>query len=37
VLDPGGLVNQEGFILKRARMPLLVYGLVAGISGLMIA
>jgi lactate permease len=31
-----GLVNQEGFILKRAGIPLLIYGLVAGLSGLMI-
>jgi lactate permease len=29
-----GLVNQEGLILKRASMPLVVYGLVAGLSGL---
>jgi lactate permease len=32
-----GLVNQEGFILKRTVIPLIVYGLVAGFSGLMIA
>src|SRR5215471_15843186 len=31
-----GLVNQEGFVLKRAGIPLVVYGLVAGVSGLMI-
>jgi len=31
-----GLVNQEGFILKRAGIPLVVYGLVAGVSGLII-
>jgi lactate permease len=31
-----GLVNQEGLILKRAGIPLLVYGLVAGLSGLII-
>jgi lactate permease len=31
-----GLVNQEGFILKRAGISLLVYGLVAGLAGLMI-
>ena len=31
-----GLVNQEGFILKRASLPLVAYGLVAGLSGLMI-
>ena len=31
-----GLVNQEGFILKRAGIPLVIYGLVAGLSGLMI-
>jgi lactate permease len=29
-----GLVNQEGFILKRAGIPLVIYGLVAGLSGL---
>jgi lactate permease len=31
-----GLVNQEGFILKQAGIPLVIYGLVAGLSGLMI-
>jgi lactate permease len=31
-----GLVNQEGFILKRAGIPLVIYGLVAGLSGLII-
>jgi lactate permease len=31
-----GLLNQEGFILKRAGIPLAIYGLVAGLSGLMI-
>jgi lactate permease len=31
-----GLVNQEGFILKRAGIPLVIYGLVAGVSGLII-
>jgi lactate permease len=31
-----GLVNQEGFILKRAGIPLVFYGLVAGLSGLII-
>lgn len=31
-----GLVNQEGFILKRAGIPLLIYSLVAGLSGLII-
>jgi lactate permease len=31
-----GLVNQEGFILKRLGIPLAVYGLVAGVSGWMI-
>ena len=31
-----GLVNQEGFILKRAVIPLVVYGLVAGIAGLIL-
>jgi lactate permease len=29
-----GLVNQEGFILKRAGIPIVIYGLVAGLSGL---
>jgi lactate permease len=28
-----GLVNQDGFILKRTIVPLIVYGLVAGLSG----
>jgi len=32
-----GLVDQEGFILKRASIPLVIYGLVAGMSGLIIA
>jgi lactate permease len=31
-----GLVNQEGFILKRASIALVIYGLVAGLSGLII-
>jgi len=31
-----GLVNQEGFILKRASIPLVVSGLAAGLSGLII-
>jgi lactate permease len=31
-----GLVNQEGFILKRAGIPLVIYALVAGLSGLII-
>jgi lactate permease len=31
-----GLINQEGFILKRLGIPLAVYGLVAGVSGWMI-
>jgi lactate permease len=31
-----GLVNQEGFILKRAGISLVIYGLVAGLSGLII-
>jgi lactate permease len=30
-----GLVNQEGLILKRAAIPLAIYGLVAGLSGVM--
>jgi len=29
-----GLVNQDGFVLKRTVIPLIVYALVAGISGL---
>ena len=32
-----GLVNQEGLILKRTAIPLIVYALAAGLSGLMIA
>jgi lactate permease len=32
-----GLSNQDGFVLKRATTPLIVYALVAGISGLIIA
>src|SRR5215475_7900928 len=31
-----GLANQEGLILKRAGIPLVIYGLVAGLSGLII-
>lgn len=31
-----GLVNQDGFILKRAIVPMIVYGLVAGLSGLIL-
>jgi len=31
-----GLVKQEGFVLKRTAVPLIVYGLVAGLSGLII-
>jgi len=31
-----GVVNQEGFILKQAGLPLVIYGLVAGLSGLLI-
>ena len=31
-----GLVNQEGFVLKRAGIALVIYGLVAGLSGLVI-
>jgi lactate permease len=30
------LVNQEGLILKRTGIPLIVYGLIAGLSGLII-
>ena len=29
-----GLVNQDGFVLKRTVIPLIVYALIAGISGL---
>jgi L-lactate permease len=32
-----GLVNQDGVILKRMIVPLVVYGLVAGLSGLILA
>jgi lactate permease len=32
-----GLKNQEGFVLKRTVIPLLVYALVAGLSGLILA
>jgi lactate permease len=32
-----GLVNQEGFVLKRTVIPLVIYGLVAGLSGLLMA
>ena len=31
-----GLVNKEGFILKRASIALAIYGLVAGLAGLII-
>ncbi len=31
-----GLANREGFVLKRTLIPLVVYGLVAGISGLIL-
>ena len=31
-----GLVNQDGFILKRTVIPLIVYGLIAGLSGLLL-
>jgi len=31
------LVNQDGFVLKRTAIPLIVYCLVAGISGLILA
>jgi lactate permease len=31
-----GLVNQDGFILKRTVIPLIVYGLIAGVSGLIL-
>jgi lactate permease len=32
-----GLVNQEGFIIKRASIAVAIYGVVAGLSGLIIA
>jgi len=32
-----GLVNQDGLVLKRTVIPLIVYCLVAGIAGLIIA
>jgi lactate permease len=32
-----GLVNQEGFIMKRTVIPLMVYALIAGLSGLIMA
>lgn len=31
-----GLVNQDGFVLKRTVIPLIVYGLIAGICGLLL-
>jgi lactate permease len=31
-----GLENQEGFVLKRTVIPLVVYALVAGVSGLIL-
>lgn len=37
VLSILGEFNQEGFVLKRAIIPLIVYGLIAGISGLILA
>jgi lactate permease len=37
VLSILGLVNQEGLVLKRTIIPLLVYTLIAGISGLILA
>jgi lactate permease len=30
------LENQEGFVLKRTVIPLIVYGLVAGVLGLIL-
>jgi len=32
-----GLVKQEGFVLKRMVAPLMTYGLIAGLSGLILA
>src|SRR5262249_32441115 len=32
-----GLVNHDGFVLKRTLMPFVIYGLVAGVSGLLLA
>ena len=31
-----GLVNEDGFVLKRTVIPLVVYGLIAGIAGLIL-
>jgi lactate permease len=31
-----GLENQEGFVLKRTVIPLAVYALIAGVSGLLL-
>ena len=31
-----GLNNQDGFVLKRTALPLIVYGLIAGIAGLIL-
>lgn len=31
-----GLVNQDGFVLKRTLIPLIIYGLIAGVSGLVL-
>ena len=32
-----GLQNQEGVVLKRTAIPLVVYALIAGISGLILS
>jgi len=31
-----GLVNEDGFVLKRTVIPLIVYALVAGVAGLIL-
>jgi lactate permease len=31
-----GLENQEGFVLKRTVIPLVVYALIAGVAGLLL-
>lgn len=37
VLSILDLVNQEGFVLKRAVIPLIVYSLIAGVAGVILA
>jgi lactate permease len=31
-----GLINQDGIALKRTLMPFILYGLIAGVSGLVL-